>query len=69
MARRPSNPELILGLLLVANILFSVWLYQQVTRQEDRLRTLERNDAINQQVDKLNEKYEDLKNRAKDFFN
>ena len=68
MKRRPTNPELILGSLLIANILFSVWLYQTVSRQEQRIRVLERNDVINQQVDKLNDKYEGLKDRIQGLF-
>ena len=66
--KRPTRIELILGLFLSANILITLWLYQQVSAQGKRIQTLERDDAIKQQVDNLTTKYDNLKNRIQGLF-
>jgi peptidoglycan hydrolase CwlO-like protein len=67
MKRRPTGTEIFLGILLVANVIFSFWLYRIVTDQQARLEALERNDAINQQVDKLQQKVDELKAKAEEL--
>jgi hypothetical protein len=66
--KKPTQTEVILGTLLIANILVSLWLYQAVTTQGKRIQALERDDAIKQQVDNLGKKYESLKDRVQGFF-
>jgi peptidoglycan hydrolase CwlO-like protein len=69
MKRRATTTEIILGLLLVANIIFSFYLYRVTTDQEARIKALERNDAITQQVDKLQQKVDELKKKAEELQN
>ncbi|MDF2460855.1 MAG: hypothetical protein K0S68_258 [Candidatus Saccharibacteria bacterium] len=67
MKRRATSIEIILGLLLIANIIFSFYLYRVVTDQRARIEALERNDAITQQVDKLQQKVDELKAKAEEL--
>jgi hypothetical protein len=66
--RKLTNTEIVLALLLVANLLFSIWLYRITADQSARIKTLERDDAVKQQVQKLNDKYDNLKDRIQGLF-
>jgi peptidoglycan hydrolase CwlO-like protein len=66
--KRPTNTEIILGLLLFANLLFSIWLYQTIQRQDDRIKNLERNDKVIQSVKNLENKVDSIKDRVQGWF-
>jgi hypothetical protein len=66
--KKLTRTELILGALLAVNLVISFALYQRIQSQDQRLHALERDDAVKQEVQSLNSKYNSLKSRIEGLF-
>lgn len=56
---------LVLIVVVILNAFVTLYLFKTVASQQRRIDSLERNDAIKQQVQNLNSKYDGLKDRLK----